>query len=166
MRRYLALAFLAACTTTPETDTGQLAGFEDRLYEECQDNASFTCGLRVTVTDGQISAVGIRTDGSTSAAPATGTLTADAQIALDDMIARIPMSTPSTVHDEGCGLAPTRSTNLDVVFDTHGLRHFDIEYASDGAMAELHELVLDLVTEIRLCSGSHLTFDACQRNAQ
>ena len=165
MHRYLALAFLAACTATPETDTGQLTRFEDRMFAECQDGSGFTCGVQVTVTDGQISAVGVRNDGETNGATTTGLLTADAQLALDDMIARIPMSTPSTVHDQGCGLAPIRATNLDVMFDVNGLRHFDIEFASEGAMAELHTLVLDLVTEIRLCNGSHLTFDACQPNS-
>jgi len=166
MRRYLpALAFIAACTTEV-TDTGQLVGFEDRMFAECEDAGSFTCGVRVSVTDGQVVAVGMTNQGATQSTSTTGTLNEAALVQLDDMIARIPMSTPDTIQESGCGLAPVRSTTLDVSFDVHGLRHFDVVYAENGAMAELNRFVLDLTSEIRLCNSTHMTFDACQPNSR
>jgi len=161
----LALLVAAACTTETTTDTGQLTGFEDRMFAECQDaGGTYSCGLRVSVTGGQIQALGLFNDGATGGPSATGTLTESAQAELADVIAQIPMETPGTVHDVGCGGAPLRSTSLDVLFDHNGTRHFDIEYASDGPMAELNTYVTDLVTEIRTCSGSRVTFDGCTVN--
>jgi hypothetical protein len=162
----LALLCAAACTTETTTDTGQLTGFEDRIFADCQDagGTAYSCGLRVSVTDGQIQALGLFNNGATGGPSATGTLTEAAQVQLGDMIAQIPMETSGTVHDEGCGGAPLRTTSLDVLFDHNGTRHFDIEYTSDGPMAELHTYVNDLVTDIRTCSGGRVTFEACTAN--
>ena len=165
--RYLPiLAFAAACTTTEATDTGQLVGIEDRMFAECQDGTSFSCGVRVTVTDGQVVATGVFEDGRTGGPSATGALTEAAQLELSGMIGQIPLSTPSTIHEAGCGGAPLRATGLDVMFDHDGLRHFDVQYAGEGPMQDLNDYVMDLVTEIRLCSSSRMTFDACQANTR
>jgi hypothetical protein len=155
-----------ACTTEtePQTDTGQLVRLNDTLFGDCQDNpdTAFTCGVLVTFgAEGRIDAVGTSTYDKGPAA--TGTLNEATRAEIAELISQIPVDA-ATVHDPGCGLAPLRTTNVDIQFDHDGAHHFDIEYAAQGPMADFTRRLEDLVTAIRTCSSNDVSFDSCQPN--
>ncbi|HUS30771.1 MAG TPA: hypothetical protein VMZ53_19810 [Kofleriaceae bacterium] len=166
MHRLALLATLAAaaCTSEPSTDTGQLVRVHDQVFAECQDTADATCSVEVTFTNGQLSALGVYEDGAVTGPVAIATLSESARARLADLIAQIPLESPDTVHDVGCGLAPLRTTNADIAFDHDGMRNFVIEYAAQGPMADFSRYVTDLVTGIRTCNSSDLAFESCQPN--
>lgn len=166
MRCLAIFLFAAACTT--DTDTGQLTGFQDVFLAECQDAASspeFSCGVRVAVNDGQVTALRVFNDGTLGAPSAVATLSENSQLEIADLIAQIPTSTQAVVTEAGCGGAPMRATDVDVAFDHDGPRHFQI-HVSDGPIGELKGYVIALVKEIRTCSGAHLAFEQCAVNAR
>lgn len=154
----------AACTTESPTDTGQLVGIKDQVFE-CQETAggAFTCSLEVAIADGQLTALGRYEDGATGPV-ATATINDAARGRISDLVAHLPLDSSDTVHDVGCGAAPFRATNADLVFDHDGARSFNIEYAVEGPMADFSRYLQDLVTGIRTCSSTELTFDSCTPN--
>jgi hypothetical protein len=167
MHRLLLVATVvsaAACTTESPTDTGTLVGMKDQVFE-CQETAggAFTCSLEVAIADGQLTALGRYEDGSTGPT-ATATINDAARLRISDLVAHIPLDSSDTVHDVGCGVAPSRVTNANLVFDHDGERTFNIEYVSQGPMADFSVYLHDLATGIRNCSSSELTFDSCQPN--
>ncbi|MBV8758043.1 MAG: hypothetical protein JO257_12225 [Deltaproteobacteria bacterium] len=157
---------LAACASSPETSTGQLAKASDLNYQ-CDDSAhdpSFACGVKLAFDGDQLTATGVYRDGTAGGPGARGTLSGQAQIDLDDLIAKLPLSTPAMIHDAGCGGAPLRQTTFAVQFDDGQLREYTYEYGS-GAAQNLDSYVLSLVRDVQGCSGSHIAFASCTPNA-
>ena len=167
MRRLLLLSTVlaaSACTTSePSTDTGQLTKIRDQVFVDCVSTADSTCTVEVIVSDGRLEAFGVTDEGATAGPHATADLTAQARATLADLVASIPTEA-SVVHDVGCGGAPLRTTSADVAFDHDGMRHFEIEYAAEGPMADFSRYLQDLVSGIRTCNSSELTFDSCTPN--
>jgi hypothetical protein len=168
MRRLLllstVLAAASACTTEPETDTGRLVRIHEQIFAECEDGSGFTCGLEVSFADGRFSARGISIDGVPIGPEATGVMTEAARLRLDSLIAQIPLESPDTIHDVGCGVAPMRTTNADIAFDHDGMRHFDIEFVAAGPMVDFSSHLNDLITGVRTCSSTDLVFETCAKN--
>jgi hypothetical protein len=168
MHRFLLVAAIvaaSACTSEPTTDTGQLVRIHDEILTGCHDDPTTgtTCSLQVTFTDGRFDARGLFDDGS-EAKPVTGTVSEQAQLRLASLVSNIPLESPDTVHDVGCGGPPDQTRSADVNFVHDGLRQFTIEYASGGPMADFNRYLSDLVTGIRTCTSSDLAFDSCEPN--
>ena len=167
MHRLLLVAAVvsaAACTTESPTDTGRVVRIKDQVFE-CQETAGgqFTCSLEVAIVDGQLTALGRYEDGSVGPS-ATATINDQARLRISDLVAHIPLDSSDTVHDVGCGGQPFRATNADLVFDHDGERSFNIEYAVEGPMADFSRYLQDLVTGIRTCNSTELTFESCEPN--
>jgi hypothetical protein len=167
MRRLLLLSTVlaaSACTTEPQTDTGKLVRIHEQILSECEDGSGFTCGLQVSFADGRFTARGVTNDGAAIGPEAVGVLTEGARFRLDVLIAQIPLESPDTIHDVGCGLAPTQSTSADVAFDHDGMRHFAIEFASSGPMVDFSSYLNDLITGVRTCNSTELELESCTKN--
>ena len=157
---------LAACASSPDTSTGQLAKASDVNYQ-CDDSAhdpSFACGVKLAFDGDQVTATGMFRDGTAGGPGAVGTLAAQTQIDLDDLIAKLPLSTPAMIHDAGCGGAPLRETTFAIQFDDGKLRDYTFEYGS-GPAQNLDTYVLSLVRDVQGCNGSHIAFTSCTPNA-
>ncbi len=156
---------LVACASSPDTSTGQLARASDLNYQ-CDDSAhdaAFTCGVKLAFDGDQLTATGLYKDGTTGGPAASGALSAEAQVDLDNLIAKLPLSTPAMIHDAGCGGAPLRETTFAIQFDDGQLREYTYEYGS-GAAQNLDSYVLSLVRDVQGCSGSHIAFTSCTPN--
>jgi hypothetical protein len=165
----LAFAFLAvplvACASSPDTSSGQLSRASDLNYQ-CDDSAhdaAFACGVKLAFDGDQLTATGLYRDGSTGGPGAVGVLGAQAQIDLDDLIAKLPLSTPAMIHDAGCGGAPLRETTFAIQFDDGQLRDYTFEYGS-GPAQNLDSYVLSLVRDVQGCSGDRVAFTSCTPN--
>jgi hypothetical protein len=160
---WLVLA-LGACSADTSTSPGNLTKASDLVYQ-CQDSSSYSCGTQVQFTDGQLTAIALHRDGTTGATLATGALTAVAQDQIDGLIAKLPLNTPDTIHDEGCGFAPLRSTTFSIEFKNGAAKDYAFEYGS-GVAGDIDAFVLGLVREINACSGDSVTLDSCTPNTQ
>ena len=158
-------AAVPACTTDdgPATDTGQLVRVKDQLFADCKEGAGTTCTIDVTFAEGVVTAQG-RFENGELGPTATATLTDSARAHITSLVAQLPLTSPDTVHDQGCGGAPLRTTDADLVFDHDGARSFTIEYAVQGPMADFSHYVQDIVTSIRTCTAGELTFSSCDPN--
>lgn len=163
MRLPLLLLAVGACTGT-QTSPGTLTKASDLVFQ-CTDSSSASCGLSISFTDGQLAATALHKDGTTGAALATGALTAAAQDQIDGLIAKLPLDTPDTIHDIGCGGAPLRSTTFSIQFTDGKARDYTFQYGS-GVASQIDDFVLQLVRDIDACGGSSVTLDACTPNAQ
>ena len=165
MRLPFALLALGACASSPDTSTGTLTRASDLQYQ-CDDSAhdaSFACGVSISLANGQLTATGLYKDGTSGGPGATGTLTPAAQADLDNLIASLPLSTPAMIHDSGCGGAPLRETTFAIQFDDGQARDYTFEYGS-GPAAELDSFVIKLVGQIDACGGDSVTLAQCSPN--
>src|ERR1041385_2574906 len=115
MHRLLLLAIAvsaAACTSEPSTDPGQIVRIQDRWFDACHEGNSATCSIEVTFADGQFTALGRYLDGS-AGPTASGTVTDAGSGRLAELISHVPLESPDTIHDPGCGGPPPRVTNAD-----------------------------------------------------
>jgi hypothetical protein len=163
MRFSWLLLALGACATEASTSPGSIAKASDLVYQ-CQDSSSYSCGTQVQFADGQLAAIALHRDGTTGATLATGALTAAAQDQIDGLIAKLPLDTPATIHDVGCGGAPLRSTTFSIDFKNGGAKDYTFEYGS-GVAGDIDTFVLGLVRQINACSGDSVTLDSCTLNA-
>lgn len=162
----LALPFAACGTSSPDTSSGQLARASDINYQ-CDDSAhdaSFACGLKLAFDGDQVTATGVYKDGTAGGPGASGVLSAQAAVDLDDLIAKLPLSTPAMIHDAGCGGAPLRATTFAIQFDDGQLREYTYEYGS-GPAQNINDYVLSLVRDVQGCNGSQIAFSTCTPNA-
>ena len=162
----LPLALAACGTSSPATSSGQLARASDINYQ-CDDSAhdgAFACGLKLAFDGDQLTATGVYKDGTVGGPGASGVLNAQAAVDLDDLIAKLPLSTPAMIHDAGCGGAPLRATTFAIQFDDGQLREYTYEYGS-GPAQNIDDYVLSLVRDVQGCTGNRIAFTACTPNA-
>jgi hypothetical protein len=165
MRLPLLLLAVGACATDPGTSPGTLTKASDLDYQCDDSSASYSCGTSISLTNGQLTAIALHRDGTTGATIATGALTASAQDQIDSLIAKLPLDTPDTVHDVGCGGPPLRQTTFSIDFTNGTSRDYTFEYGS-GVASQIDDFVLQLVRQVNACSGDSVTLDACTPNTQ
>ncbi len=164
MRLPLLLLALGACAGT-DTSPGTLTKASDLNFQCSDANASYSCGLSIAFTGGQLTATALHRDNTTGGTIATGALTAAAQDQIDGLIAKLPLDTPDTIHDVGCGGPPLRSTTFSIQFADGKARDYSFEYGS-GVASDIDNFVLQLVRDIDACSGTSVTLDQCTPNTQ
>jgi hypothetical protein len=164
MRLPLLLLALGACASDPGTSPGTLTKASDLVYQCDDSSGSFSCGTQIQLANGQLTATALHRDGTTGATQATGALTAAAQDQIDGLIAKLPLDTPDTIHDVGCGGAPLRSTTFSIQFTDGTAKDYSFEYGS-GVASQIDDFVLQLVRQVNACGGDSVTLDACTPNA-
>ena len=158
----LLLVFASACTTTP-TSTGQLRTVVDvpTGCDDSADNPSWACTVQIAITNNHLSAVGVFNDGIAGGPTAEATLTGPAVDQLATLISGFPLDTPDTIHSDGCGGPPARSTHFAIDFDNGDSREFSFEYSTDPDVRDLDNYILGLVTEVSTCRGDRLSIASC-----
>lgn len=163
MRLPLLLLAVGACATDPGTSPGTLTKASDVVYQCDDSSGSFSCGTQVQLANGQLTAIALHRDGTSGTTLATGALTASAQDQIDGLIAKLPLDTPDTVHEAGCGGAPLRSTTFSIDFANGTAKDYTFEYGS-GVPGQIDDFVLQLVRQINACSGDSVTLESCTPN--
>jgi len=165
MRNFLFLSLaLAACTTTTPTSSGQLVTADDRINACDDDSHASACGTHLAFDRDRVTSNGVFKDGGQAPSGALAALTPDASAELGALVAQLPLDTPDTIAEEGCGGPAVRSTSFTIAFDDGEVRQFDYQYGS-GVAQQLDSYITMLVGELAACSGSHVTFEHCVPNA-